>query len=341
MWSPEVSIHAPTNNLALSELVAAYVDGGANAQELYDSVVRHVRHVTRRYPDAYFELGQRTDDALDGLAGRVFTICAQMSKGRFPFMGRPPFRTYVEEQFDDAPIRYHSFYAKLSITRELLRDDYAKNIRRDPVLRFRDELHRKVGRVLKEHATPVEGGQGGHRRWTCVAKTLQIPASKDQVVDELRARRDEPLDALVPYALRRLALPISHSRLSNLLGEVLDPPSTLDPSAKAAESLEELVTIRNAVLSAWSELSTEERALVAALARGDSYDDLIARCPELNNRVAVSRAVKRVGARFVGQVVTAVGGEADAVPPRELLEHVVGVLVPMLPELQPSTQDLS
>lgn len=306
---------------------------GASAQELYDSVVRHVRHTTRRYPDAYFELGQRTDDAIDGLAGRVFTICAQVAKGRFPFMGRAPFRAYVDEQFDDAPIRYHSFYAKLSITREILRDDYARNIRRDPVLRFRDELHRNIGRILKERATPVEGGQGGHRRWTSVSGRLQIPASRDQVLDELRERADQPVDELVVHALQRLAVPISHSRLSNLLGEVLTPPSTLEPEADPSAGLEELVTIRNAVLAAWGELSGDEQALVAALARGDSYDDLIARCPNLNNRVAVSRAVKRVGSRFVGQVASAVGGEPDAVPPRELLEHVVGVLVPMLPEL--------
>ena len=296
-------------------------------------MVRHVRHVTRRYPDAYFELGQRTDEAIDGLAGRVFTICAQVTKGRFPFMGRPPFRTYVEEEFDDAPIRYHSFYAKLSITREILRDDYARNIRRDPVLRFRDDLHRRIGKVLDEHATPVEGGRGGHRRWTAVTETLQIPASEAQVVDELRGRGDEPLADLVVYALRRLAQPISHSRRSNLLGEVIEPPSTLEPAPDPAEALEELVTIRNAVLAAWAELSADERALVAALARGDSYDDLIARCPTLNNRVAVSRAVKRVGNQFVGQVVQAVGGDPSSVPPRELLEHVVGVLVPMLPEL--------
>lgn len=317
----------------LSEQVAAFVESGGSAAELFACVVRHVRQATRRYPDAYFELGQKNDEAVEGLAGRVFTICARTEKGRFPFMGRTPFITYVDEQFDDAPIRYHSFYAKLSIMRELLRDDYAKNVRRDPVLRFRDDLHRKIGATLTEHATPVEGGKGGHRRWT-IAAGLRVPASQEVVVDELRGMRNEGLDALVIHTLKRLAVPISHSRLSNMLGAVLDAPSLDEGLSRVDEDLEEVVTIRRAVMDAWTDLDAEEQALVSALARGDSYDDLIARCPALKNRVAVSRAIKRVGNRFVARVVESVGGTPSGnTPPRDLLEQIAAVLLPMLPEM--------
>ena len=317
----------------LSEQVADYVASRGSAAELYGSFLRHVRQATRRYPDAYFELGQKNEEAVEGLAGRVFTVCARVEKGRFPFLKRTPFATYVEEDFDDAPIRYHSFYAKLSITREILRDDYAKNVRRDPILRHRDELHRKIGGVLKARALPVEGGHGGHRRWTVQAGPRR-PMAEEAVLDALRGQ-DLELEALVLEALKLLAVPTSHSRLSNLLGQLVEAPTTIDVELDAVEDLEETVTIRRAVLGAWEELEPEEKALVAALARGDSYDELIARCPALKNRVAVSRATKRVGNRFVARVVEAVGGEASGTtPPRELLEQIVAVLLPMLPELE-------
>ncbi|HJN75175.1 MAG TPA: hypothetical protein QGF58_14695 [Myxococcota bacterium] len=318
----------------LSEQIAHFVETGGGAGALWASVLRHVRQATRRYPDAYFELGQKNDEAVEGLAGRVFTICAKAEKGRFPFMKRTPFVTYVEEDFDDPPIRYHSFYAKLSITREVLRDDYAKNVRRDPILRFRDDLHRRIGAVLKEAGVPVEGGHGGHRRWTVVAGP-RIPVSEDVVLDELRGMRTCDLDVLVVHALKALAVPISHSRLSNLLGSVLEPKSLEEAAESPKGDLEEVLTIRNAVLEAWADLDSDERALVAALARGDSYDELIARCPRLKNRVAVSRAIKRVGYRFVARVVEAVGGTSSGdTPPRELLEQIVAVLIPLLPEME-------
>ena len=95
---------------SLSELVSRYVVEDAGAAELHREVQRHVEQVSRRYPDAYFELGRRTSESVEGLADRVFTICARVPKGRFPFRGRAPFPAFVEERFDDPPIRYHSFY---------------------------------------------------------------------------------------------------------------------------------------------------------------------------------------------------------------------------------------
>ena len=104
-------------------LVRAFVSDGNEAAHLLSEFMRHVARVARPYPDAYFVLSQKNDDAVDDLGNRAFSICASIEKGRFPFSGRAPFPAYVEEQFDGRTIRYHSFYAKLSITRELLRDD--------------------------------------------------------------------------------------------------------------------------------------------------------------------------------------------------------------------------
>ena len=139
-------------------LVREFAEDGTSAEALLREFMRHVAKVARPYPDAYFVLGQKSDDAVDDLGNRAFSVCASVPKGRFPFSERTPFAAYVEERFDGRTIRYHSFYAKLAITREIMRDDYAFNLRRDPVLRWRAELYADIGVVLKESASLYRRG---------------------------------------------------------------------------------------------------------------------------------------------------------------------------------------
>ncbi len=99
-------------------------------------------------------------------------------------------------------------------------------------------------------------------------------------------------------------------------------------------SLPDAMTLRRSVLSAWKTLSEGEQALVVALARGDSYDDLIAAVPTFRDRSAVSRAVRACGELFVGQIVRDLGedptgGEAT---PKQVLELVAAVVLPLLAE---------
>ena len=293
------------------------------AAELRRRFVRHTDRLTRRYPRAYFELGRKTSEAVEALADRSFVVCARVQKGRFPFQGRTPFSCYVEEDFEDSPIRYHSFYAKLSIARELLRDDYAANIRRDPVLRWKDQLHREIGRILEAKAVPMDAGPGGHRRWTMPG--LRPVLQQQEVVSRLAGVTDT--EQAVVRALELLGQPISHSRLSNLLAEVLPRPSTHEPDEPAPDHAD----LRRAVLQAWSELGEPERQLVAALARGDSYDVLIEQVPEFSSRVAVSRAVKRVSEHFVDRIAQAMRVDPQvSETPKTLMEHVLLVLWPIV-----------
>ena len=93
-------------------LVREFAEDGTSAEALLREFMRHVAKVARPYPDAYFVLGQKSDDAVDDLGNRAFSVCASVPKGRFPFSERTPFAAYVEERFDGRTIRYHSFYAK-------------------------------------------------------------------------------------------------------------------------------------------------------------------------------------------------------------------------------------
>ncbi len=318
-WPLMMNVH----EASLRTLVDRYESDPRLAAELRRRFVRHTERLTHRYPQAYFELGRKTTEAVEALADRSFVACARLEKGRFPFQGRTPFSCYVEEEFEDSPIRYHSFYAKLSIARELLRDDYAANIRRDPVLRWKDQLHREIGRILEAKAVPVDTGPGGHRRWTMPG--LRPVLRHPEVVSRLAGVTDT--EEGVVRALQLLGQPISHSRLSNLLAEVLPRPSVHEPEHADPDHAD----LHRTVLQAWSEIGEAEKQLVAALARGDSYDLLIERVPEFSNRVAVSRAVKRVSEHFVNRISTAMGVDSQvSETPKTLMEHVLLVLWPIV-----------
>jgi hypothetical protein len=318
----------------LSGLIAGFASEPQYAQPLRDSFIKHVKQATARYPNAYFELGQKTPEAVEGLADRSFTVCARVEKGRFPFSARTPFSTFIEERFDDPPIRYHSFYAKLSITRELLRDDYAFNIRRDPVLRWKDDLHRTIGAWLKENASPVDDTKGGHARWTLVATGPSLVRNESVVLAKLKAQPSRELAVLLPKALRLFGQAISHSRLSNWMAEILEAPPSEGPAEDT--TLPPIHReIREAVAAAWNALSRNERALIAALARGDDYETLIEKVPGFRDKSSVSRAVKKCGGQFVESIHKAMGipHQSASATPKEVIERVVEVLLPMLPSL--------
>jgi hypothetical protein len=313
-------------------LVSAFVEGKSDGAQLLREFMRHVAKMARPYPDAYFVLGAKNDEAVDDLGNRSFSICASVEKGRFPFSGRTPFGAYVEEQFDGRTIRYHSFYAKLAITRELLRDDYAHNLRRDPVLRWRAELYADIGDVLKAHCTAAEQGRGVPPKWSREGGGLRMLQSPEIVTAKLKTLDTADRERLVLEALS-LAGPQTQSRLTHMLEAVLGAPSAAetDPGHSEDHTVDRM-GVRTAVAEAWDLLEDADKALVIALSQGASYEALIAAHPALNNKVAVSRAVARVGTQFLEKVIAAVGGEAspDATP-RTLLEPIMAMLAELFP----------
>lgn len=315
-------------------LVRAFVEHEREAALLLSEFMRHVARVARPYPDAYFVLSQKNSDAVDDLGHRAFSICASVEKGRFPFSGRAPFTAYVEEQFDGKTIRYHSFYAKISITRELLRDDYAFNLRRNPVLRWRAELYADIGAILKATYEPVVQGRGVPPKWQPSGtgsglRMLQPP----EVVQARLSQLEQPsLDTLVHEAIAQCG-PMTQSRLTNMLEAVIGAPSDFQPEATPIEeNTADRMGVRTAIAEAWTALEPADQGLVIALSKGASYEELISGHPSLNNKVSVSRAVSRVGQLFLGSVIEAMGIEAapDATP-RSLMEPIMAMLSEIFP----------
>lgn len=323
----------------LPELVAGFVRDPASpsATALLDRVHQNVHRVSRSYPDAWFVLGRKDAEAVTDLGHRVFTTCAMVQKGRFPFNGRPPFRAFVDEQFEGRTIRYHAFYAKLSVTRELMRDDYSRNLVRDPVLRWRADLYRQIGRVLQEQCTSERVGDSQPPQWRLPGDRPTLVRSPERVIERLRGEPARPIPELVRRALE-LTGPISQSRLTGIIEAVVGAPGgeVELPGVQPTPDHGLVIAVRGAVIEAWNELGPDEQDLLVSVARGDSYDELIARCPRFAHKVAVTRAITRVGQGFVARVLEAVsGGQSDGpgARPLELVERVLEVLLEVLPEL--------
>ena len=79
-----------------------------------------------------------TSDAVDDLGNRAFSVCASVPRGAFRSPSAPPLQPMSRSSSTVGPSATTA-YAKLAITREIMRDDYAFNLRRDPVLRWRAE----------------------------------------------------------------------------------------------------------------------------------------------------------------------------------------------------------
>lgn len=323
----------------LPMLVQDFVEHEREGLPLLREFKRNVAAVARTYPDAYFALGQKTPEAIDDLAHRAFTICARVPKGRFPFLGRAPFRAFLAEGMDGRNIRYHSFYARLSITRELLRDEYASNVVRDPALRWRAELYREVGRALAELAEPL--GARKPQTWRLRGQGLVRVRSPEFVIDELRGSGLVAVPALVERALSLLG-PSSQSRLAGILGEVLSGPVTPEAGSEAHDPDPSLtLSVRGAVREAWEGLDAEARDLLVAVASGAPYDELLLRFPRFAHKVALTRAVGRCNEHFLARVYAAVGGERGTnAPPQQLAETILEVLLEMIPDLA-TTGELS
>ncbi len=319
------------------EMLQRFMERQSQGADLLAEFMRHVAAMTRGYPNAYFALGRRNDEAVDDLGHRAFASCTNVVKGRFPFQGRTPFSACLEEAFDGRTIRYHSIYAKLSITREILRDDYAHNLRRDPVLRWRAELYSNIGKVLKAHCEPVSQGRALPPRWRLSEAGLSVVLQPEVVEMHLRDMAGSSLDELVVTALRKGG-PMTRSQLARLLGDVLQPPTEHHADEKTQASLVDQMGVRRSVGLAWATLEDQDRQLLASLARGASYDELIAEHDHFKHRTAVSRAVSRCSQVLVNQVLADLGlsEEQASAPPRQLVESLLEVLVELLPELMPS-----
>ncbi|MBO84595.1 MAG: hypothetical protein CL927_04500, partial [Deltaproteobacteria bacterium] len=206
---------------------------------------------------------------------------------------------------------------------------------RDPVLRWRADLYRKVRDLLRADAEEISQGRGLPPRWQLPTSGLRAMRPLDVIEATLRRNRETDLRTIVFTALRQCG-PLTASRLTTLAETVLGTPEAAapPPGSEPARATTQ-VGIRRAVVRAWNELDEKDQMLLAAIARGESYDSLVARSPHFRHKVAVTRAVSRCGRHFMARLAGEAGLDGDALPagvrPQALLELILEVLAEVIP----------
>ncbi len=315
-------------------------DGAASRQLLRDAKAA-VGRVSRRYPAVYFELGERSDESVESLGHRVFAFLDGRVYGRFPFSGRTPFDAYVAERTDDDSVRYHSFSARLSITRESLRDQYAFNVRHHPEWAERERLHRAVVAALKETCRPVAGRSPRWPRyaltsWGDRARQPRADWNRDDVVRILARRGGWPVASRVQLVLARRGAPMYPGAVSSLLQEadVAHSDTDIDPDQLARDSSEGAakaarLLVRQHLAAAWSALGVDDQALLLALLAGRPYREIVEASPRFRDPSAVTRALAKLCSQLLAPLCAALGeggGGVSALRPQQQAELLFGAL---------------
>lgn len=341
----------------LPTLIRDHVLFAQSTPALFDALLRDCRHLLRNLPDAWLAGCARGAEAEHDLSDRLFFVCDRVPKRRFPFRDRVPFPAYVEEEFDTPPIRHHTFFARLSLARELLREEFARACARDPELGRRAALYAEVGAALRAHAiplhatsTPTPQNTQARTVWTLPAPSPPAPPlSAAQLLARLRALQSTDVPTLVQATLALLGR-ASHANLVNLLAELL-PPSAHPPGAPVAPQIDERdeiqlvpmseapdpflrLRLREALLAAVSSLSDEDRQLLLRVGRGLPYERVIALNPALKDPPTLCARLKGIN-EVIRQRLAVALGETPRLSrsPRELAELIYDALLLCLPDL--------
>lgn len=309
------------------------------SRRLLDACARGVRTVSRRYPGVYFELGYRTDEAVESLVHRVFTDLDGRVFGRHPFQERTPYDTFVDRSMADDRCRYHSFDARLSVTREALRQQYRHNVRRHPAWLRREELHREVVEVLERDCVPFPGRHPrwpryGLPSWTDALRPQNPGFDPEGVVGLLRRRSGWSVSAQVQIVLSKRGAPMYPGEISRLLQDATVAPDSFEASDELGSpdgtTPADQLAIRRAAAEAYAALSPAERSLLGLLLAGRPYKEIPSEIPELNNPTAITRALQRICEGFMQRLLAQLGARHDETTrlrPKAATELLLGVLV--------------
>jgi hypothetical protein len=310
-------------------MVRDFEMGDSDGGPLLEHLRRLLMHMTRNYPPVWFPEGRKDAEGLVDLSHRCFVVCARVEKGRFPFKGRRPFACFVEDGHDGSQIAYHTVYAKLSVARELMRNDYAANLRSNPEWRERAKVYSDLGSVLEdlsraERIVHEVGSGKSLGRWRLSGAGLRAVVPRESLLRELKGARGEGLSALVVRALSHGG-PMGRSELANLIGEAT-ATEELGEGEGGDIGTELRLSLRRVVLRVWGALSEEERALLRVIGRGGSYEELVTPVGPFPHKVAVSRALAKVGGRFLeslGPELGCEGQKSGAKGPLALVESIL------------------
>jgi hypothetical protein len=301
---------------------------------LVSRTCRGVTRVSRGYPAVYFELAERGIESTQSLAHTVFCYLDRREYGRHPFAGRTPLDAFRTEDMADRECRYHAFDARLSVTRETMRAQYAFNLRRHPEWKEREEVHQEVVAALRAECREFAGRNPrypryGLRSWESV-RAPKPSWNHDEAVRTLRRRTGWSVSARVQIVLSLKGAPMYPGEISRVLqdADVAPGGGVVDPDLRGGQpDVDAILGVRRQVAHAWSTLNPDERVLLRCLIDGLSGKEIMARVPTLQSAVAVSRALKALTQRFV--LALSPEGAARELRPKEVADLLLPVLLAM------------
>ena len=301
---------------------------GAQPRRLLEKFYAHVGRAARRYPAAYFPERDPGPEGRRAITHELFAVCDGRPLDRRPYAGRVPFRTYVEDDYNDGLIRAHIFYKKpICLLWSLLKQQYAKNVRVEPDLRWRADLFVEVRRVLRARAERVSHPLG--ERWALpgVAPLRSIPLH--QAVDDLRRKElAQDISAVVLHLLGTCG-PLSRKQVLDAVNELFPAPRTTDLGEWQANTLTRPVVddeLRLDLRRALASLDDEERAFLHAVVMGLTYQQMVEQFPEW---CTSKKRAFLIASRVDTKLLAPLGARLDdmALSPRQLLDIILPVLL--------------
>lgn len=292
-------------------------------RDLWETMRAHIDRATARLPGCFFELGERNTEAIHSLTNRVYVQCRE-TYNRYPFSGRAPFAWACQEE-EDAEIRKWFFYARLSVTREIVRRDFDIQKGRDPKERLKSKLYAEAKRTLMAHARVV-----GAKHFLPQTYQVSVVRSVDEVRallvrSKITARTEQILECL-----RWFGRPVTPKDIMEVLLPMVEK-AEVEVSIEAPAA-GEYIDVRQAVERVWNTLSPEDKCLILLIAHGHSAKDIIARDARLKTPLAVNRALERIGHIFLREIIEDPDVKSE-IPPTALIERIVAVLWEMYPDL--------
>lgn len=306
----------------------------AATRRLVDRTHRGVARVSRGYPAVYFELADRGPESVLSLAHIVFCHLDSREYGRFPFSGRAPLDAFRQDRMPDRDCAFHSFSSRLSVTREVLRAQYAFNLRRHPEWREREELHQEVVEALRAECRTFPGRNPkypryGLKSWESV-RAAKPGWNHDEAVRSLRRRAGWSVAARVQIVLAMKGAPMYPGEVSRVLQDADVAPGGAHVEADdrgREDALDAILAVRRRVADAWSALEPSDRVLLRCLIEGRSGKEIMEAVPELSSPVQVSRALKALTGQFVAALAPEGEGAARGLRPKEVADLLLPVLL--------------
>jgi hypothetical protein len=276
----------PEPTYTFAELVADLRGAEATRarQALGGLFLDNVARVASRYPPVWFDGFRKDVDGYRRLSRLLQNTSEAIKCGWFPFEDRTPYLTWVAERSSDRTVVWFTFSnKKYGLLKQQLKEDYRENLLVHPSLRGRQQLWRRVTRLLDTYAERTGEYVANSPVWELRPERPTPSAALDVAFEKALAAAGVATQAALVEAL--------HAHESALRLPEPPPVGVRDP--------DRVLLVRRVVLAVWNQLSPEEQAIMAEVGAGRTAREMYERRPYLANASGVTKAIATIDDRFL------------------------------------------